>query len=1280
MKMKSRLLQFLAICICLGLIIVSVPVAIADSVPSFPVGGYNAIEDSSFVNAWSNTASYDSANEVVHVNKTTASNKNAYCGFDIPFCNQNHYYATAQIDFQNDLVFGGSRQRNFSFLIAKDENNVALKVIFRPEYNQLLLSAASPNSGTVSFGGSSSLAGVKFTDIYTHTSSEPAYHSLSSVTLTQNTDDIYDCAIDYDGDNRRVKFWVNGSLLINTSFATWGTLSGTMTPIFGMLSQTFDNSLVATAVDVKDLRIWGDGISSTIITTPSISFLRDSSNSSVAQDGTIDLNSKVSTLGTSDVAWLSGFDFLDADNFTVEADVTYLSKFNPDNYNNSKIGIIFGGTDNFNNICEIGVRPENNGQCGILGYKLVDNIYSIGSDFWDTNGSDRGCYSGSLANYSSYSYDDSDPASSGCLQTVTFTFTYSNGNVSFSIGDHNVFNNAAISTSANFEPTVAFLAYNCHVQISNIGIRKALPSKIVTKDRILRTDAEFDEDNIAFKVGVLSDPHLSYATYTADQIKNAIEQYTRGISVLKSASANSLDAIMMLGDYTSNGNAIQAETFTNATNAALTSIFGVSRPELAITLGNHDSDWGGCMTAGEWDTVLEAAGLRNSTYAAGCPDGCYHLTITKGGVTYHILDVETDVYNLNGATNVFTTEVLDWLDTTLNTITASDSTHYIYVGTHGPVAESGIFGTDYDLEKCALWGTAKAYKKGYNSNIHAILSKYPQVVLMSGHTHFSEYPETTIMQDNYTAINVCAAAGKSLSSESSSYYIEGGYENTGAKGGMGLLIEVDNDGNQRITRLDFSLSDSTVTFDEYETETVDSFLKATNVELTVTDNTTDCQFSDAWITPACTSNKNHLQYYSDVRGDVSAPVFAGGAAIESEGYLSTDESGPHLDLTVSFPAAVSSVYILQYRINVLNESGDPLMLTHRNVTPETNTLWAYGNWNGSTAGVVTGTNHFDATEFSYSGITALDAGEHYTVVITPVDEYGNIGTPLSRSFDAICMDEPVISESDTNCAAGAVTKSSGNLNKYTDDINFDVVSNATNNYTSRQVVYFNDATEFAGKYGFSLGNSNSYSVSATVTFDKLYESGGSGNEYPGTGTQSLAGVGFILARNGNASVQILIRAAGGSRIQQIILMVTDSSGNSQFYNPAGGQVIQQKGTITKGESFRYAAKWNQETGCISFWLNGDLIIGNACITGAANYDAGLKPAFGISANNCAATVSDVSVWGNGASISNRFSGSDVYDVMDGILFDSCSYDYNGDSSFNIRDMVYVKKMAVLLSN
>ena len=140
-------------------------------------------------------------------------------------------------------------------------------------------------------------------------------------------------------------------------------------------------------------------------------------------------------------------------------------------------------------------------------------------------------------------------------------------------------------------------------------------SSVIERDRCRKENTMFNDKNIIAKVAVMSDLHISYTEYSADEIAEKLRLYASAVADLRDISNGDLDAVMMCGDYSSIGCPEQARTFAQGTQVIFKGIFGNKAPKLLIGMGNHDTCWRPngycCITAKEWYEIFALYGLTN---------------------------------------------------------------------------------------------------------------------------------------------------------------------------------------------------------------------------------------------------------------------------------------------------------------------------------------------------------------------------------------------------------------------------------------------------------------------------------------------------------------------------------------------------------------------------------------------------------------------------------------------------------------------------------------------
>ena len=306
------------------------------------------------------------------------------------------------------------------------------------------------------------------------------------------------------------------------------------------------------------------------------------------------------------------------------------------------------------------------------------------------------------------------------------------------------------------------------------------------------TPAGFDETDVVLRAGMMSDVHIG--------LNYGAEYFTKALKILnRQVGSNKLDMMLFGGD-------LADQTFLSGLNNQILEFktlleAQIDPDETAVfyTLGNHDIFDNYKATTGK--TTKELIAMYSDAFREGTdfsnryfkydqdksviPDGNRHAIY--GG--YHFLSV-------NFETNCSSTQAsLNWLDAKLAAITAENPNQYVFVLTHAPA---------YDT----VWGSAvDVGDRNYNGNLDSVLKKYPQVVCLSGHIHNDLNKETTIMQGNYTSVDLgCTNYAAAMTAAE---LINGGSQAVKPQGladtkqySQFCYMEIDGSGNIRITRID----------------------------------------------------------------------------------------------------------------------------------------------------------------------------------------------------------------------------------------------------------------------------------------------------------------------------------------------------------------------------------------------------------------------------------------------------------------------------------------------
>lgn len=370
-----------------------------------------------------------------------------------------------------------------------------------------------------------------------------------------------------------------------------------------------------------------------------------------------------------------------------------------------------------------------------------------------------------------------------------------------------------------------------------------------SKPIITEPSDKFDPENIVLSFGALSDIHINASS------KDSENKFRAALSLLQGEASkddkDGLDVISIAGDIADTGKTSEIQYFKKIFEASGTDC------DLILTLGNHDDTLSERLTIQKYYDVLGEEYFKSDIDMSDFSNGSRHCVVNG----YHFVFVEPIAYD---STVIYDDRTLEWLDKTLEKIATEDPDSYIFFFTH-PM----IYMTCYGSDLGPRW---------YTKELTPILDKYPQIITFSGHLHFPINDERSIMQTNFTSVG-CGSV-RYLA-------IEGGYANASGTVPVnaynissGLLVQVDESGNVRITRMNFS------------------------------EKTT---FKDAWELPSPKADKSHLTVYtSDRKNDNSAPVMEGKAEI------SLTTAGTNTNATLKFDAGTDDDFVHHYIIDLID--------------------------------------------------------------------------------------------------------------------------------------------------------------------------------------------------------------------------------------------------------------------------------------------------------------------------------------------------------------------------
>ena len=350
------------------------------------------------------------------------------------------------------------------------------------------------------------------------------------------------------------------------------------------------------------------------------------------------------------------------------------------------------------------------------------------------------------------------------------------------------------------------------------------------------------------KIGVISDVHLQEGSTAADYaLKNA----------LTNMKNDGVSAVLFTGDLVNTGVEAEYEKF----NSIWDSVMGDTDIKMLTITGNHEFE--GVYFRGEdYDQQIE-----RYLAAFDLEEANFHEVIN--GI--HVIGINSESHLVDGK---YTMETTDWLEEELEAAKADNPYGPIIVMCHQTVAN-----TTYGSE----WGSSAT------AELNTLLKDYPQVVYLAGHSHFDFTNEKSIMQKDYTTIDVPSLQYTSTENgeggSTATCYI---YQNY-------LMLEIDGE----------SKTMSVKRMKSYETDA------DTHAYETV-------QVKDAWTLNLPIQKKSQFTYTADRADAVAAPTFAEDAAVEITDVTTSSVS-------VKFPAASHEDYVHAYNVKVTDASGEVLL-------------------------------------------------------------------------------------------------------------------------------------------------------------------------------------------------------------------------------------------------------------------------------------------------------------------------------------------------------------------
>ncbi|MBQ9482536.1 MAG: metallophosphoesterase, partial [Clostridia bacterium] len=392
---------------------------------------------------------------------------------------------------------------------------------------------------------------------------------------------------------------------------------------------------------------------------------------------------------------------------------------------------------------------------------------------------------------------------------------------------------------------------------------------------VLTNALSFDEENVLMDMIVTTDNHLDTNDCTNYEDGSPQDRFNNTLSY---ASDKGVDAVLLLGDITDWARFDDSDGLVKARkqiNMMKDSVEGYLSDDVSLffTMGNHDSS----DSEGEFRADLFYEVLGDAFYANDVNRsdpmwirGFRHAKI--GG-----LDFISISYDYTGELQNIQLDGVEWVKNKLKEITSAPD-----------YTNEPIFLLSHVAFSNTVYGSGSRAEKPNKLKLYDVLAEYPQLVMLSGHSHFPVDNQTFIYQSDFT--HVTAGATGYLDMIGTDFMTEGGYivgsalipyKHTTAQG---LYLEVDKNYNIRVTRIDF--------------------------------NRGGRQIVDRVIIPAADLvNKTNLNYYTEARAErYPAPEFSANASLAAD---ATSENS----MEVTFDTIICDSVVQYYVIDIEDESG-----------------------------------------------------------------------------------------------------------------------------------------------------------------------------------------------------------------------------------------------------------------------------------------------------------------------------------------------------------------------
>ncbi len=474
-----------------------------------------------------------------------------------------------------------------------------------------------------------------------------------------------------------------------------------------------------------------------------------------------------------------------------------------------------------------------------------------------------------------------------------------------------------------------FCATACNSEKPITENESAIPKDTAYTDNM---EGVFDDSNIVLTAPMLSDTHLEGGW----AYESSYKKFLKAVEIATNASVTKkADLVCVAGDLvccTNSPNNVyhSSEKYPgtyeeeyakqsklekeNLLRAIVDSIYPSTK--FFYCPGNHDSN----NNEHTQDFITALSGSNNEYY-----NYFYGDDLDKAAMLNGNRHIKVNGYNFLALTHGPKDADYNWLKNKLDEITKAEPNKTVFLLNHFKPANMTYASS------------------GHSKELREFLKDYPQVIIFGGHAHAYVDFENAIMQNESGFISVdCGAlqdnAWENVINQSKAVGINYN-EKELLNRYTGLLMEVDNKGNVRISRFDFGKN---------------------------------AKVGNNWIIPAVKSDGTRELLYTDDRAEkVENPIF-------STNNLTAEYSMGKIN--VSIPKAYSPANIWRYEVTVTDNSGNTSKIAYLS-----SLFFKYPSYS-------------DAPDFytgSFKPSISISSGQQYTVTAVALDCWGNKSEPLT---------------------------------------------------------------------------------------------------------------------------------------------------------------------------------------------------------------------------------------------------------------------------------------------